>query len=172
MEKYSINGNGAAAAQFETPFADVPVVKEQSTIPVSSEDFFTGYLGELESPFSRTYMAPETGNTVTEAGEAYMELMSELHDTEFEETLYEMVNEVEDTWLCKVSNELAMGSNYIPFVTQQAGNYFNPLIRETESMIDRIAQHFSGNNLADHSASEVEQYFETLEFRHDNYTPA
>lgn len=171
MEKY-INGNGGATAQFETPFADVPLVKEQSNTSVSSEDFFTGYLGELESPFSRTYTAPELGNTVTEAGEAYMELMSELHDTEFEETLYEMVNEVEDTWRSKVSNELAMGSNYFPFVTQQAGNYFNPVIRESESMIDRIAQHFSGNNLADHSDSEVEQFFETLEFRHDNYTPA
>ena len=172
MEKYSINSNGITGTQFETPFADVTVLKEQSDAGTNSEDFFSGFLSEVESPFSRTYEVPSSTNRVTEAGEAYTELLAELNDSEFNEVVYELVNEVEDTWRNKVSNELAMGNNYIPFVTRQANNYFQPMIRETDAMIDRIAQHFSANNLADHTQSEVEQFFETLEFSHDNYTPA
>src|SRR5260221_3784702 len=173
MENYSINGIGAETAQFETPFADVPVAREQEDQRISSEDLLSNYsFQEVESPFSRTYEAVTAGNQVTEAGEAYTDLVAELNNAEFNETIYEIVNEVEDTWRGKISNEIAMGSNYIPFVTQQARDYFAPMIRETEAMIDRISEHFSGNNMADQSESEVEHFFETLEFRHDQYTPA
>ena len=166
-----MNGNGAATAQFETPFADVPVMKEQADQLISGEDFLTNFSQEMESPFSRTYEATSVSNAVTEAGEEYADLLSELNNAEFNETIYELVNEVEDTWRNKVSNEIAMGSNYIPFATQQARDYFAPLIKETEGMIDRIAEHFSGNNLGDHSESEVDHFFETLEFNHNQYTP-
>src|SRR5215217_5917257 len=64
-----------------------------------------------------------------------------------------------------------MGNNYIPFATQQARDYLAPMIRETEAMIDRISEHFSGNNMADQSETEVEHFFETLEFKHDQYSP-
>jgi hypothetical protein len=170
MEKISMNGNGAALAEFETPFADIKLTKEQSEQNISSEDFYSNYSQEFESPFSRSFEAASTGN-VSEAGEDYVDLLSELHDSEFGETIYELVNEVEDSWRNKVSNEIAMGSNYIPFATQQAREYFAPLIRESENMIDRVAEHFSGNNLADHSPAELEQLFESLEFNHSQYTP-
>ncbi len=166
-----MNGNGAALAEFETPFADTYPVREQTEQNISSEDFFSNYSQDFESPFSRSYEAASTGNQVSEAGEQYVDLLSELHDTEFGETLYEMANEVEDTWRSKVSNEVAMGSNYIPFATQQSREYFTTLIRDSENMIDRVAEHFSGNNLADHSSAELEQFFESMESNHGQYTP-
>src|SRR5438045_3159026 len=124
MEKTSMNGNAAGLAQYETPFADIPVTKEHADQNISSEDFFANFSQEVESPFLRTYEATSVSNAVTEAGEEYTDLLSELNDTEFNETIYELVNEVEDTWRNKVSNEVAMGSNYIPFATQQARDYF------------------------------------------------
>ncbi len=172
MENYSKNGNGATTAQFETPFADVPVEREHGDQPMASESIFSNFFQEVDSPFSRTYEAPSSVNAVTEAGEAYTDLVAELNNSEFNETIYELVAEVEDSWRSKVSNELAMGSNYIPFATQQAREYFAPMIRETEAMIDRVSEHFSGNNMADQSESEVDHFFETLEFRHDQYSPA
>ena len=113
MEKYSINGHGPA--QFETPFADVPVLKEQKDERISADDFFSGYIRDIESPFSRTYETPSAVNTVSEAAENYTDLIAELNDLEFNEVIYELVGEIEDTWRTKVTNELAMGSNYIPF---------------------------------------------------------
>ncbi len=172
MEKNSVNGMTAELNQYETPFADIPVMKEHTDQNISAEGFFLNYLQEAESPFSRTYEATSSNNSLTQAGEEYVNLLSELNDAEFEETIYELANEVEDTWRNKVSNEIAMGSNYIPFATQQANEYFNPMINEAESMIDRVSDHFSGNNLADHSEASIEAFFETLDFNHSQYTPA
>lgn len=165
-----MNGNGLA--QFETPFADVPVAREFDRAQVSSEDFFSNFLQEVQSPFARTYEATPAGNAVSPAGEEYVDFLAELNDSEFAETIYELANEVEDTWRSKVSNETAMGDNYIPFATQQARSYFAPVLRESETMIDRVSEHFSGNNLADHSEAEIESFFNNLEFNHSQYTPA
>ncbi len=166
--------NGAGLAQFETPFTDIPVSREeeQTDQGESVESFFSSYFQEAESPFSRTYEATSALNVLTPAGEEYVDLLAELHDQEFVETLYELADEVEDTWRNKVSNELAMGENYIPFATQQARDYFAPVIQEAESMIDKVTQHFSGNNLADHSEASVETFFEAMEFDHGQFTPA
>ncbi len=172
MERTSLNGNANGLSQYETPFADIPVMKEQADRVINSEDLFTDYFREVESPFSRTYEATAVSKGVTQAGEEYVNLLSELNDSEFNEMVYELADEVEDTWRSKISNETAMGNNYIPFATQQARTYFAPLIRESETMIDRVAQHFSGNNLADHSETEIESFFSNLEFNHAAYSPA
>lgn len=168
-----MNGNGTTGfSQYETPFADLQPVREHIEENLSSEDFFSGNFQEVESPFSRTYEVTSSSTEVTQAGEEYVNLLSELDDSEFSETIYELAREVEDTWRNKVSNEIAMGSNYIPFATQQARQYFAPLISESESMIDRVAQHFSGNNLEDHSESEIESFFSDMEFDHSGFSPA
>jgi len=172
MERISNNGAYSELSQYETPFADIPVMREQVDQLVSSEGYSIDYFQEVESPFSRTYEAASTNNDLTPAGEEFVDFLGELEDSEFQETLYELADEVEDTWRSKVSNEIAMGPGYIPFATQQAREYFAPLIREAESMIDKTAQHFSGNNLADHSEAEVETFFETIEFNHSQFSPA
>lgn len=156
-------------SQYETPFADV-FVREQEEAPTGNGALGNNYVFEIDSPFSRTYEAADR-EAASPLGSEYVNLLSELNDTEFTETLYELANEVEDTWRGKVSNELAMGSNYIPFVTRQANEYFDPLLSETTGMIDRVSQHFSANNLADHSLAEFESYFDRLEFNHASFSP-
>ena len=156
-------------AQYETPFADV-FIREQEEAPAENGLLGNNFTFEIDSPFSRTYEAAER-DAANPAGAEYVNLLSELNDAEFTETLYELANEVEDTWRSKVSNELAMGSNYIPFVTRQANEYFDPLLRETHSMIDRVSQHYTGNNLADHSQADFESFFDRLEFNHGSFSP-
>ena len=131
-----MNGSTFESSQYETPFADIPVLREHVDQNISSADLFSGFFREIESPFLRTYEATSSNNAVTEAGEEYVDFLSELNDPEFRETLYELADEVEDTWRSKVSNEIAMGENYIPFATQQARDYFAPIITESEAMID------------------------------------
>ena len=172
METYYANGTTAESPVYETPFADIQPVRELGEQAISSEDFFSNFLQEAESPFSRTYEATPSGSALTEATEQYVNLLSELNNAEFGETLYELANEAEDSWRNKVSDEIAMGDRYIPFATQQAKAYFEPMIRESENMIDTIAQHFSGASLADHSEAELESFFSNLEFDHSAYTPA
>lgn len=171
MANYNGYNNFSETAELENPFADIPVMREQFERDFSNESNFSNFLQETESPFLRTYEATNASNMVSQEGEEYVNLLAELHDSEFEEMLYELSNEVEDTWRNKVSNEIVMGNNYVPFVNQQAKEYFAPMITETESMIDRVSEHFSGNNLADHSEASIQSFFETLEFNHANYSP-
>ena len=167
-----MNGSYNGLGQYETPFADIPVMREQSEENLSTDNFYTNYLREVESPFSRTYEATGSAGTLTAAGEEFVNFLSELNNAEFGEAVYGLANEVEDTWRNKVSNEIAMGSNYIPFATQQARQYFSPLISRSENMIDRVSQQFSGNNLGDRSESAIESFFTNFEFGNGQYSPA
>ena len=169
MDTYPTNGHAAELAQYETPFADLPITKEARPQKFSESNFISTFLGEHDSPFARTFeTAPADRHP---AGEEFVSLLGELNDAEFNETLYELAAEVEDTWSGKISSEVAMGNNYIPFIRQQARGYFEPLAMEAESMIDKVTAQFSGNNLADFTAAEIESYFQTLPFNHARFTP-
>ena len=172
MNSYAGNGMSSELAMFETPFADISTLKEGLNSSEPAEVAYSNFLQELESPFSRTYEVSTNGATVAQTSEEYVELLSELNDSEFSDAIYELASEMEDRWLPKISNEAAMGDHYIPFATQQAREYITPLLMETETMIDRVAQHFSGNNLADNSEAEIESFFAELEFDHNNFSPA
>jgi hypothetical protein len=173
MNSYNGNGISAELAVFETPFADIPVAKESFTPSQTPEGpAYINFLQDLESPFTRTYETAGYGQQPSQASEELVQLLGELNDSEFSEALYEMSVEMEDTWTSKVSNELAMGDKFIPFALQQGREYIQPIAQETEAMIDRIAEHFSGNNLAGHSDAEIESFFSEMEFDHGKYSPA
>ena len=172
MNSYAKNGMSSELAMFETPFADQVTLKEALRPNEPAEVAYSNFLQELESPFTRTYEVGTSGAVVSQVSEEYVQLLSELNDTEFSDAVYELASEIEDKWLSKISNEAAMGDTYVPFAKQQAREYITPFLMETESMIDRVAQHFSGNNLADHTEKEIESFFAELEFSHDNFTPA
>ena len=65
-----------------------------------------------------------------------------------------------------------MGERFASFATREATQYFEPLLNETTKMIDRVSDHFAGNNFADVTETEVERFFETLEHDHAQLSPA
>ena len=159
MNSYARNGMSSELAMFETPFADTVTLREAIKSNEPAEVAYSNFLQELESPFTRTYEVSNSGAVVSQVTEEYVQFLSELNDHEFSDAVYELASEIEDRWLPKISNEAAMGDHYIPFATQQAREYNTPFLMETEAMIDKVAQHFSGNNLADHTEREVESFF-------------
>ncbi|MBD0314615.1 MAG: hypothetical protein ICV86_17745, partial [Microcoleus sp. T3-bin5] len=172
MNNYSSNGVNAQLAEYETPFADVPLQKEESPQNESPELYNVNFLQAFESPFAQTYEASSAAASSSPVAGEYVQFLSELNQNEFSDGLYELAAELEDTWSSKISNETAMGDRFVPFATQQADQYFAPLLKATDSMIDRVAQQFSGNNLADRSDTETERFFAELEFDHAPLSPA
>jgi hypothetical protein len=166
MDKY-LNGFANELAEYETPFSDIPTSREAFSETRSPERFTL----QFESPFTSTFEAIQGPSSSPIAAE-YVQLLSELYDTEFSNALYELANELEDSWGGKISNESSMGSQYLPFVTQQANEYFLPLAVQTETMIDKVSQQFSGNNFADMNEAEIEKFFSELEFNHAQFHPA
>lgn len=172
MNSYAGNGMSSELAMFETPFADISTLKEALRSNEPGEVAYSNFLQELESPFTRTYEVTSSDAVVSQISEEFVQFLGELNDTEFSDTVYELASEIEDRWLPKISNESAMGDHFTPFATQQAREYITPLLMETETMIERVSQHFSGNNLADHTEKEIESFFAELEFNHENFSPA
>ncbi|MEO8151357.1 MAG: hypothetical protein ABI723_27240 [Bacteroidia bacterium] len=171
MNNHSTDGMTAQLAEYETPFADNFTTREDESrndSPVYTSQFFQ----QAESPFSQSFEAPAAGQTSSPAAGEFVNFLSELHDTEFPNTLYELAAELEDTWSSKISNETAMGDRFVPFATQQAMEYFAPLTYETGRMFDRVTQQFTGNNLSDHNETEIERFFTELEFEHNALSPA
>lgn len=171
MSSYPENGMRSELEVFETPFTDMTPRREvyRTREAEAAYDHFTQ---ELESPFSRTYEVNAGNPVASQLSEAFVQFLGELHDTEFSDAVYEMASEMEDRWISKISDEAAMGDQFFPFATQQAREYIAPLLTETESMIERTARHFTGNNLADHTESEIESFFSELEFNHGSFSPA
>ena len=169
MNNYNLNVN-AQLEDFETPFADVTFARED---PVNEDmrNFDNQIYQELESPFAQTFEMAGNLNTQSPLAQDYVQFLGELNDSEFSNILDELAAELEDTWSSKISNEIAMGDRFIPFATQQANEYFAPLIKGSEKMIDRVSEHFSGNNLADHSEAEIERFFSEFEFDYSHFTP-
>jgi len=171
MNSYAGNSMSAELEIFETPFADISPLKEAFK-PKDADAAYNNFLQELDSPFSRTYEVNGSNAVVSQMSEEFVDFIGGLHDSEFSDAVYEIAAEMEDRWFHKISNEAAMGNQFGPFATQQAREYITPFLSETEAMIDRVAQHYSGNNLADHTASEIESFFSELEFNHGNFSPA
>ncbi|HVO73924.1 MAG TPA: hypothetical protein VMT35_07870, partial [Ignavibacteriaceae bacterium] len=137
------------------------------------ENYSLSFLSETDSPFRTTFEMPEPGSVaLTPAAEAFTELLAELNDPEFETTLYNLAAEAEETFSSKISNEAAMGEQYIPYAKQQINQYLNPLAQETERIIDKISEHFSGINLSDETEAHVDQLFEKFESDHVPLSPA
>ncbi|MBI5646904.1 MAG: hypothetical protein HY962_08215 [Ignavibacteriae bacterium] len=164
MDRQSFDGYTSVLAEYETPFADTTMREADQS--AEAEHYHTDqYSPEYESPFAMTFEAPLVGQmTVSPVAGEIVNLLGELQSEEFEEQLYEMAQELEDTWSSKVSNETAMGDRFVPYATQEAHQYFEALLQESNRMFDRASSQFSGNNFEDLTDAEIENFFETYEW--------
>ncbi|MCY2687585.1 hypothetical protein [Salinimicrobium sp. TH3] len=174
MDSNRFNGNTAQLAGYETPFNDVAIEQEHDSHHHAQSEGLSEYfvIPEMESPFTKTFDDQEQGNDLSPISEEYVDLLGELNDRDFSDAISQMAGELEETWISKISNEAAMGSRYIPFASQQAEAYIEPLVQESEVIFDKLIEHFSGNDLADHSDTKVEDFFSSLEYGHGRFTPA
>ncbi len=169
MNNNNLNGN-TQLEDFETPFSDVTFAREEPENE-GIRNYDNQIYHELENPFAHTFEMSDILNTQSPYAQDYVQFLGELYDSEFSNTLDELAAELEDTWSSKISNEIAMGDSFIPYATQQANEYFEPLIKGSEKLIDMISDHFSGNNLADYSEAEIERFFTEFEFDYSCFTP-
>lgn len=166
----TMNGIRTALSTYETPFNDTGNHDPFPDVANFDRESSSQISLEIDSPFIRTYDTTN-GSTHSPATGAYVNVLAELDDPEFAEVLYELVYEVEDTWRNRISDEVAMGVNYLPFARQHAREYFAPLIRAAELKMDEIQDHFSKHDFATHTENDIEQFFQTLTFDQERFTP-
>ena len=154
---------------YETPFADVLLTKEEPLSGDSSE--YRIPYAESENPFAKTFEVSNGGTDLSPFAGEMAQFLGELHDEEFSRNFYDLASELEDSWQPLISKEAAMGEDYLPFVRKHATAYLNPLIKASEDMVDRISKRISGNSISDLSATEIEAFLNEFQPDASGLTP-
>jgi hypothetical protein len=172
MPDYSVNGGSEQLTIYETPFADPQFSKEFFPESETSIDFTGESISSVESPFKKTFEINNyTPQGISPFANEQAELLAELFDNEFPNHLYALASEVEDTWTSKLTSEITMGERFMPFARQQADKYFANLLNETDSMIDRVSERFSGNDYSKYTENEIDNIFNEIHSNQSQLTP-
>jgi hypothetical protein len=155
-----------------TPFADELELETDNSQHESNGTFnneqYAGY-----SPFSSAYetqAVPEGEWESDPAAQQYFEILNELHDTEFESAVDNLVTELQEHL---VSYEAAT-----PFLNeaqslQLAGNYLQPIINETNQLFEAMAAELENLPLNQMNEMELEAAMDAVYLnRESNFTPA
>ncbi len=157
--------------QYETPFADVSLKREESSGNGAPDSGILNFNREMENPFVQTFELSQQASPQSPFSNEFAGFLGELNDPEFSDNLYELAAELEETLNSGMSNETAMGEAYIPYARQKAAAYFSPLVNASENMIDRVSQRFSGYIPAELSGNELEAFFTEVESDHSGLSP-
>lgn len=151
----------------QTPFLDVKSFFAGQISPQETET--AASQGETASPasgspFLSVYQSEEEGG-VDPRGEEYVAFLTELHDEEFDEALFELVNEAAALYEERFSPSSGPVPTPYPAAERALEGHFEPLIRELEGVLDSLKDKFGqvdGNGL---KQGELEAFF-------DGYTPS
>ncbi|MDX1501514.1 MAG: hypothetical protein R3325_04060 [Thermoanaerobaculia bacterium] len=135
-------------AHAASPFLSAPSYEEPSGSP--PDELSEALALEMTSPFLRLYQSG-TGDPVDPEGEALVELVTDLYDSEFEEDLAEVVREARAR-----QRELFLGE--VPSPEAEArffDEHFEPLIREVEGLTETMATVFERAHPAHVTEAEI-----------------
>jgi len=118
----------------------------------------------VDSPFRSVYELENAGGAVDLEAEEAMEFLDELYDEEFDEALFELVNEAaelyEDRFESEYGDPLVQKMQAMRLLEQR----FAPLVQEAEAFIDTLAEEVRQLNSSSLGESELEAFI-------DRYTP-
>jgi hypothetical protein len=155
------NGSAVAVAISDSPFSDemMKIVAGAEAERVIQDNFSMDY----EGPFSHNYRIEGSRSNSAQA-ESYVELLAELNQPDFSESLYAVANEIEDNIISKFSGEASYNGEYAQYVQQRSNEYFAPLINEIHGAIDMVNSHLVQREFR--SGSDVDQFLQEMEFDH------
>ena len=141
------------------PFLDVRSFVAQEAPSVDEARATTAPAG---SPFLSVYEIEEGGAFANPQDEEFIEFVNELQDEEFDEALFELVNEAAALADSRLSYEQPdpMGMNYK--IERALEHHFDPLVSEAEAMFAKLATELGHRDV--HSLTEEE--IETLVDQH------
>lgn len=173
------NGNGSARNsssyptptwQPESPFLDESdVLTQESSSVETSASPSTWHL--LESPFLSIYELEGQESITDPKAEAFVSLMSELHDEEFDEAVRELINEAEDILEQRFVYEQQDVAAQARDSERLLEEHFAPLVREVEYLFERMAQGIDQQDLRSMSQGELEVFLNQYEPKDTNLSP-
>jgi hypothetical protein len=150
--------------ELETPFAFEPLVLDVPAAPASAEHSPAAAPG---SPFVREYFDGEETVSAGPEQEAFVELLDQLFEPEFDEVALELVDDARGALA-----ERAAGEALDPAVAEQfLEAYLTPLREAAEHTLEAIGQALSERDLGAIGERELDELFDRLGAREEGLAP-
>lgn len=141
----------------ESPFPDqvIGLVSEKLEIEEEQKKYSDSY--QIDSPFQSIYELESEEGIVDPETEAVMEFLDELYDEEFDEAIYELINEADELYQNRFESEY-YGNPIAQKIEAQRvlEAHFAPLVREAETLMEAIAEEVEQYELDTISEAEIE----------------
>jgi hypothetical protein len=161
-------GSATLAWEPESPFLNPPLVGRAgvAVVPAGAPS----WRALVESPFTAEYAGEDAGPGPH--AEAFAALVDELHDEGFAEALEDLVNEASAVLEEGFSSELGDPGRERVAMERTLRSYLQPLEREAEAMLDRMAEELGEKDLSVLNEAEVEALLESYTAPSENLSPA
>lgn len=136
--------------QPESPFLNTFTFAPDHSEANEDRELFQDKFTNVETPFVTQYVLEETGETLDPEAEKFAEMLAELYDYEFDEAVFELVNEVSNLYEERESEPMLEA-------------YFEPLIRETELLLENMAKGIESHDLKNMNEEEIESLLDKFE---------
>jgi hypothetical protein len=160
----------ASESDFESPFLDryEPISTEE---PGKGASLASSVWQQLESPFLSN-LEMESVEGENPQAQLYTQLLAELHDEEFNEVISDLVQEVSVKYEDQISYEVGGPASQHAAAQEAVREHLEPLIHETEELLETISQALPEQNSLSMSEEQLEEWFEQFEPNRSDLSPA
>jgi hypothetical protein len=143
----------------QSPFLDIGSFASDELKEAEEQDWSsTGY--EIDSPFQSVYKLEKQGDSVSPEAEEYASLLSELYDREFDEVVYELVNEAADLYETRFEGEFYNEVTQQKEAERMLEDHFAPLVNEIETLLEAMADDIEHRDLDTMNEVEIDAFIE------------
>lgn len=161
----SLNLKSSSSNQVsESPFPDqfINFVSEELETEEEQTMYSSSY--QLDSPFQSVYELESEEGIVDSETEEVMEFLDELYDEEFDEALYELINEADELYQNRFESEYAGNPIAQKIEAQRVLEAdFAPLLKEVEGFLEGMAEEVEKLDLDTMSKVEFEAFIDQYE---------
>jgi hypothetical protein len=149
----------APTTNTQAPFLDMQSFTAEEVYP-TQQHVIPPNLSSPSSPFVSIYEMEEYGGTVDPRAEEYVAFLSELYDEEFDEAIFELVNEAAALYEERSARSLGEAPTRDPAAERLLEAHFEPLTREIEHMLEALTERFGQADGSTLNESELEAFFD------------
>lgn len=155
----------------ESPFLDTigfageePEPAQQREAPVNGH--------RLETPFRSVYELEDRDGLIEPEAETFAPFLAELYDEEFDEAVFELINEAADLYETRFQGELGASGAQAIEAERLLEQHFAPLVREAETLLETMADGAAQHDLGAMSETELEAFFAQYQPSHARLSPS
>jgi hypothetical protein len=144
-----------------TPFLDVSSFAADEAETVEYEETLlasTDY--EVNTPFRSEFRLETQENMVTPEAEEFVSFLDELYDREFDEAVFQLVNEAADLYAARFEGEFMGEAAQQMEVKRMLEEHFSPLVYEIETLLETVSEDIEQKDLDTMSEAELDAFMD------------